>query len=134
MPVPAVALAGAGFATVVTSWVTYMATVPSGKVPLRPYRHFAVQAVGAGLAITGIATGATAGGALLPTLVAAPALTLAGLFGWLYSQRATPVGRLQVAIGDAVRPFTALTPEGDTFDVASLRGRRVLLKFFRGHW
>ncbi len=134
MPVPPLAFAGAGFATVLTSWVTYMATVPSGKVPLRPYGHLAAQAVGAGLAAAGISTAITSGGALLPTLVAAPALTLAGMFGYLYSQRATPVGRLRIAVGEPLRPFTALTPEGTTFDAQSLQGRRVLLKFFRGHW
>lgn len=56
------------------------------------------------------------------------------MFGYLYTQRATPVGRLRVAVGDPLRPFTALTPEGNTFDAASFQGRRVLLKFFRGHW
>lgn len=134
MLVPPLAFAGAGFATVLTSWVTYMATVPSGKVPLRPHGHLAAQTLGAGLAVAGIATAVSAGGALAPTLLAAPALTLAGMFGYLYTQRATPVGRLRVAVGDPLRPFTALTPEGDTFDTSSLQGRRVLLKFFRGHW
>ncbi|MBV1860564.1 MAG: hypothetical protein KUG77_19280 [Nannocystaceae bacterium] len=134
MPVPPLAFAGAGFAAVLTSWVTYLATTPSGKVPVRPYGHFAAQALGVGLAATGIATGVTTGGALLPVLVGAPAVTFAAMFGYLYTQRATPAGRLQVAVGDPLRPFTALTPEGDTFDVASLLGRRVLLKFFRGHW
>lgn len=134
MVVPPLAFAGAGFATVLTSWVTYMATVPSGKVPLRPYGHLAAQALGAGLASAGIATAVTGGAPLVPVLVGAPALTLAGMFGYLYSQRATPVGRLTVAVGDSIRPFTALTPEGDTFDASSFQGRRVLLKFFRGHW
>ncbi|MGH1345889.1 MAG: hypothetical protein ACRBN8_30270 [Nannocystales bacterium] len=135
MVVAPLALAGSGFATVLTSWVTYMATVPSGRVPLRPYGHFAAQAVGAGLAATGVAAAATSGSALLaPALAAAPALALAGTFGYLYSQRATPIGRLRVAVGDSLRPFTALTPEGKPFDSAAFRGKRVLLKFFRGHW
>lgn len=134
MVVPPLAFAGAGFATVLTSWVTYMATVPSGKVPLRPYGHLAAQALGAGLAVTGIATAVSTGGVLVPALVASPALTLAGMFGYLYSQRATPIGHLRIAVGEPLRPFTALTPEGSTFDAASLQGRRVLLKFFRGHW
>lgn len=134
MVVSALALAGAGFATVLTSWVTYMATVPSGKVPLRPYGHLTAQALGAGLAVAGIASAASTSGALVPTLMAAPALTLAAMFGYLYTQRATPIGTLRVAVGDSLRPFTALTPDGETFNATSLQGRRVLLKFFRGHW
>lgn len=134
MSLPSLVLAGSGLATVLTSWTAYMATVPSGKVPERPYAHLAAQALGAGLAAAGISTAIGSAGALAPILVGAPALTLAGMFGYLYTQRATPVGRLRIAVGDPLRPFTALTPEGNTFDAASFQGRRVLLKFFRGHW
>ena len=134
MAVSPIVLAGAGLTAALGSWATYLATVPSGKVPLRPYGHLALQAAGAGLGIAGLATAFNTGNLLAPALLATPAVTLAGLFAWLYSQRATPVGQLRVSVGDTLRPFVALTPEGKTFDVASLRGKRVLLKFFRGHW
>ncbi len=39
-----------------------------------------------------------------------------------------------VAVGCPVLDFTALDDEGRPFDLASLRGRPFLLKFFRGHW
>jgi len=134
MVVPPLLLAGAGFATVLGSWVTYFATVPSGKVPLRPFGHLAAQAAGTALGVAGLASALGTGSVLGPALLAVPAVTMGALFGFLYTQRATPVGRLRVSVGDPLRPFTALTPEGDTFDAASLRGKRVLLKFFRGHW
>lgn len=130
-----VLLASSGAALSVGSFAAYLSTIPSGKVPARPLGHFALQAVGASLAIGGIAAALVSGGGVIaPAVAGTMGLTVSGLFAYLYSQRATPVGNLRVKVGDPLRPFTALTPEGTTFDTASLRGRRVLLKFFRGHW
>lgn len=124
-----------GSSLVLGSWVTYMATVPSGKVPARPYGHLAAQAVGGLLALWGIASAiGTDAGLVRPALAGSLGLTMSGLFFFLYSQRATPVGNLTVAVGQPLRPFTALTAERSTFDSDALAGRRVLLKFFRGHW
>ena len=39
-----------------------------------------------------------------------------------------------VAVGGPVVDFAAADDEGRPFDLASLRGTPVLLKFFRGHW
>ena len=87
------------------------------------------------LGIGGIAVALTSGGGVLaPALAGGMAVMMPTLFGYLYSQRATPAGNLTVKVGDTLRPFTALTPEGVRFESTSLRGQRVLLKFFRGHW
>jgi hypothetical protein len=39
-----------------------------------------------------------------------------------------------IATGEALRDFSALDENGETFELASTAGRPVLLKFFRGHW
>jgi len=39
-----------------------------------------------------------------------------------------------VEVGDAIPAFTGVDDSGAEFDSASLKGSRVLLKFFRGHW
>lgn len=135
MAVSPLVLAVGGFTLVLGSWVAYMATVPSGRVPLRPFGHLAVQSVGGVLGVVGIGSAVVGGGPLLgPVLPGAMAAVMAGLFVFLYSQRSTPVGQLRISVGAPLRAFTAGTPDGDTFDSASLKGRRVLLKFFRGHW
>ena len=127
------ALLGSGL--VLGSWVAYMATVPSGKVPARPYGHLTAQAAGGLLALWGIASAAGTDVSLVrPALAGSLGLTMSGLFFFLYSQRATPVGKLAVEVGQPLRHFTALTGDGTTFDSNALAGRRVLLKFFRGHW
>ncbi len=129
-----VIVAGLGLLLVLASWVTYMATVPSGKVPLRPVGHLLAQALGGAAGVAGLGLAATDGGLWFSVPLGGLAATMAGLFFYLYSVRKTPSGRLTVAVGQPLRPFTALTPEGVTFDSASLKGRRTLLKFFRGHW
>jgi O-antigen ligase len=39
-----------------------------------------------------------------------------------------------IEVGDKIPAFSAQDDDGNTFDMESLAGRRVLLKFFRGHW
>ena len=39
-----------------------------------------------------------------------------------------------VEVGQTLPAFTALDHEGKPFDLASLNGRPILMKFFRGHW
>lgn len=39
-----------------------------------------------------------------------------------------------IEVGDAIPEFRAIDDSGSPFDSASLKGSRVLLKFFRGHW
>jgi len=39
-----------------------------------------------------------------------------------------------LAVGDSLLEFSASDENGEIFDLASLRGRPILLKFFRGHW
>ena len=130
-----VLLTSIGAALSVGGFAAYLSTIPSGKVPVRPLGHLALQGLGALLGVGGMATAiASGGGVVAPAVTGSVALTVSGLFAYLYSQRATPLGNLLVKVGDALRPFTALTPEGTTFDAASLRGRRILLKFFRGQW
>jgi hypothetical protein len=39
-----------------------------------------------------------------------------------------------IEVGDKIPAFSAQDDDGNTFNMESLAGRRVLLKFFRGHW
>jgi len=39
-----------------------------------------------------------------------------------------------IAVGDSLPLFTAFDDKGELFDLASLKGRPILMKFFRGHW
>jgi hypothetical protein len=39
-----------------------------------------------------------------------------------------------IQVGERLRGFTALDENGTVFSIASVAGKPVLLKFFRGHW
>jgi hypothetical protein len=132
----AVALSSGGALAVLVAWASYLSTIPRGKVPVRPVGHIALQVVGAGLAVTGLLLALRGGG--FPGVVVLGstsfAVMMAGTFLFLLSQRKTPVGKIRVAVGDTMLPFTARTAEDTQFHSDELAGRRILFKFFRGGW
>jgi hypothetical protein len=132
----AFAASAAGFAAVMVAWATYLATIPSGKVPVRPVGWIILQLVGIVLAISGVAWSFQEGGSpgVAVIIPAAFALMMGSTFFYLLSQRKTPLGNLQVTVGDTLLPFEATTSDGAGFHTDSLAGKRTLLKFFRGGW
>jgi peroxiredoxin len=62
------------------------------------------------------------------------AIGLGILLVYLVSTGAQKVSGEMVEVGDTLPSFSALDENGDAFDSSDLAGKRVLLKFFRGHW
>jgi len=125
-----------GALAVMGSWVMYMATVPSGRVPARPVGHMVAQGLGTAAVVVGI-TQAISGGAsatLIALSMGSLPLVMGPLFFFLLSQRKTPVGKITVGVGDRLPAFAAVESTGEPFESQSLAGQRVLFKFFRGHW
>lgn len=136
MNTAAVAISTAGFGAVLVAWGTYLATIPSGKVPVRPVGTIVLQLIGIGLGLTAVVWGFREGGVpgaavIIPAILA---LMMGATFFYLLSQRKTPIGDLKVSVGDALLPFGATASDGGIFDTDSLPGKRTLLKFFRGGW
>ena len=123
-----------GASSVVGSWMAYMASVPSGRVPVRPVGHFVAQTLGMTAATVGVVSAGSGPNLYLALVPASVAWTMGGLFFFLFTQRRTPLGNLRVAVGDPLPAFTARTGDGGTFDSGQLVGGRTLFKFFRGHW
>ena len=73
---------------------------------------------------TGVADGVLAG----VSLFFCSAFVILAIFASQSRQEAT------VSVGKPILEFAALDQNGDRFDLACLRGRPILLKFFRGHW
>ena len=67
-------------------------------------------------------------------VVAGFAIFMGLFFFVLYSQRKTPLGKLQVEVGAPMLAFESVDSSGNTVDSDDWRGRRILLKFFRGSW
>ena len=132
----AIAASAAGFLAVMVAWGTYLATIPSGKVPVRPVGWIVLQLAGMALAISGVVWAFRDGGSPSVAVIvpAVFAVLMGSTFFYFLSQRKTPIGNLKVKIGDTLLPFEVNTSDGDVFHSGSLAGKRTLLKFFRGGW
>ncbi|MCA9617961.1 MAG: hypothetical protein KC731_03005 [Myxococcales bacterium] len=128
-------LVGVGFVAVLIGWGTYLAAIPKG-VPDKPLAALAATQGGAVAALAGLAWSSASPTTLGWLLwIAAPTVALTGLgFALLYSQRKVPAGELQVRVGAPMIDFETVDHTGQPFATSSLRGQRVLLKFFRGSW
>ena len=108
-------------------WFHRMRQVRTADVRARVIGLMAVSlvlAVGAFASGTGLGSGIAAGFALVAS----------GLFLALQLQAGQAANTPAVAVGGPILDFTAPDDSGETFDLATLRGRPFLLKFFRGHW
>lgn len=86
----------------------------------------------AGIALGGIALDLDPG---LPTgVLFGLSAALGGFILFLLTQRHVPDGELVVDVGDPLPALVATDHTGAPFDLASLKQRRVMLKFFRGSW
>jgi FtsH-binding integral membrane protein len=129
------ALAVLGLGSVLGGWTQYITTIPRDKVPRNPVVMFITQAVGLVLAIASLVLAAQAGsvpGGLIA--VAGFAIFMGSFFFILYTQRKTPLGELRVEVGGPMLAFAGVDSEGNTVNSDDWRGRRILLKFFRGSW
>ncbi len=113
------------------SWVLYFRSVVRVQVSRTSAGHLLAQSTALILGVAGIIGSGGSGAALGPGIAA---ILLSAMFFALYSQRRTPVGELRVAVGQRLLPFAATSSDGTAFHTDALAGRRVLLKFFRGHW
>ncbi len=123
-------LAGLGVAMLATGgmlWVRWIRRVEFGE---KGWILSALVAGAAALAAASVATG--------PGLAGGVAAGLVGLVGlaWLVLRRMARQSTQAplVAVGDALPDFSAPDENGEPFELARLRGRPLLIKFFRGHW
>jgi hypothetical protein len=95
--------------------------------------------VGLGFSAAGIrhAVGrnATHRGRLLAPVLGATTLALGGLFVFsLYGAAELPEAPNAPAVGQAAPDFTLADHHGTPVQLTGLRGKNVLLVFYRGHW
>jgi hypothetical protein len=123
-------LGGLAVLLVAQAGVVWMRSIREVRTGER--RTLVLFAVAAGVGLGALAFAREPG--LLGGLAAGLAVAVGGLFLLLQAfggqARVTPA----VAVGRPIPDFTAPDAEGHPFELASLRGRPFLLKFFRGHW
>ena len=132
----AFATSATGFVAVMVAWISYLATIPSGRVPARPVGSIILQLAGMVAAASAVVWSFRDGGSpgVAVVVPAVFALMMGSTFMYLLSLRKTPIGNLKVKVGEALLPFEATTSDGTRFRTDSLAGKRTILKFFRGGW
>ena len=121
---------------VLSSWLHYLWLIPQEWVPEKPRGHQAILLGGALLTGIGAAMGwleGTTQGLVFTALFLASAGG-AGFFFWLMTWAPLPDGEIAVAVGEPLLDFEAPDSTGTVRSIAEWRGKKLLLKFFRGHW
>lgn len=90
----------------------------------------AAMTLAAGVGIAAFARGAGWSGGV----PAGVAIFIGALFLFTIAIGDQKGGPGQFKVGKALPRFTALDDTGTPFDIPSLAGNALLLKFFRGHW
>ena len=117
----------AGLLLVAAAWAAWIRALVSVRVPANRSAYLVAMAVGS---LLGAASFATGPGSVAAGLALAAGITFLGLRVFSGQDVTEP----SVAVGGPIIDFQAPDENGEIFDLASLRGRPFLLKFFRGHW
>jgi hypothetical protein len=108
-------------------WYQRLQAVRAGEV-----RGIVIVLMGAGALLAMAAFASNPG--WLGGIVAGLALALSAVFLGLQPLSGQARTAPNVAVGGAILDFSAPDDTGATVELASLRGKPFLLKFFRGHW
>ncbi len=108
----------------------YWPQVKALRVPLRPVGYQAAMVLGMLLAIMGLVKDP----GLLSGMAAALAILAGGSFLFVTLTSRLPDKLPSAGVGQPAPDFTARDADGKNFTLSSLKGRTVLLKFFRGYW
>lgn len=111
----------------VTAWLTMMKRVQIGR------GRWLLRLL-AGTAIVSALLALTREPGMLGGILAGLSLVVGSAFFFLSSLAGQSRQAPALAVGEPVLEFSATDENGEIFDLASLRGRPILLKFFRGHW
>jgi hypothetical protein len=126
----AAGLAALGLLAVLGSTTAYFLTIDRERVPEGVRSFQAVLVMGILVGLGGIA----AQPGPLPGALFAVTGGLGAFLLYLLGIRKLPDGALTATVGAPLPPLRALDEQGRDFDLQTLLGRRVMVKFFRGSW
>jgi len=123
-------LAGLSFGLIASAFVLFQRFIARVEVGRR---RWLVNTLAAAAIVSAIAAFAQGVG-ILGGLISGLSLLLGAAYFGLLALAGQSNQPPAFAIGSPLPGFTAPDETGATFDLASLAGRPVLMKFFRGHW
>jgi len=119
-----------GLALVIGTGVVWFRLIHAVRIPLDRTPH--LLAMGSGALLGALAF--VAGAGILGGIAGALAIALGSAFVGLRAISAQDRTPPKVSAGGPILDFQATDDAGERFELASLRGRPLLIKFFRGHW
>ena len=120
----------AAAAVVVATGVVWFRLIDAVRIPRGRAQYFAAMGLGVALGVAAFVQETGIFGAI----AAAFAILAGGFFLALRLQSGQDAREPAVKLGEPILDFTAPDDSGESFELASLRGKPFLLKFFRGHW
>lgn len=125
-----IVLAVVGFGIVFGAMTQYFLTINQERVPTEVRPHVIVLSVGSALSAVAVALSPTWAVILLGVF----SVSVGALLLYILSIRRLPLGALTAVVGEPMPEFAAPDQDGAPFSLKSLRGQRVMVKFFRGSW
>lgn len=125
-----IALGVVSFLLVAGSMALWARRIRQVRIPTDRRGFVACWVGGAALGVLALAQGPGWVGGVPAGLAAVAGIFFSALV-YISPQR---VAEDAIRVGESLRGFTAPDENGDEFSIASVAGKPVLLKFFRGHW
>jgi peroxiredoxin len=119
-----------GAAILAVAGARWMQLTYRAQLPANATAYVVACAVGAAFGVGAFVLGTGVVGGVAGVLSILGGLAFLALFSASGQRRQPPA----VEVGGPILDFTATDDDDRSFDLASLRGRPFLLKFFRGHW
>lgn len=115
---------------------SYFSKVKNRQTPKMPLLFIMSLIVGSvfGVAALYVTAQSPSWSTIVVILLATMPVMMSAVFYKTFKESKSPLGDIQVQVGDKVLPFAATRANGSEFTHEELKGQRILLKFFRGSW
>ncbi|MGI2960229.1 peroxiredoxin family protein [Vibrio alginolyticus] len=116
--------------------LSYFSKVKKRQTPKMPLLFISSLVVGSILGLSALSVTATSPSwsSAVVVLLASLPIMMSVVFYKTFKESKSPLGDIQVQVGDTILPYAATRANGSAFTHEELKGQRILLKFFRGSW
>ena len=130
----ALTIALLGILSSIIGLVVYLKKMKKSKTPKKPIGLIISMLLGLCFGGYAVSLSNTTTEFIVAFILLGFTVFITAMLSFLLLQKKAPLGDIKVKIGDLIIPFEANTFESDTFSTETLKGKRTLLKFFRGSW
>ena len=123
-----------GVVSTVTGLVLYMKKVKNNQAPKVPVALIISFIVSFYLGFYALELSEELSETIIVSILFGLTTFAALFFSFILLNKNTPIGDIKVTVGDNILSFKSTDFTGKEFNSESLRGKRTLLKFYRGSW